>query len=515
MNKTLRVLLVEDSEDDALLLLRELRMAGYDPVSARVDTAPDLDAALDSHPWDAIISDYRMPQFSGLAALKLIHGRGLDLPFILVSGAIGEDIAVDAMRAGAHDYLVKGSLARLAPAIERELRDAEARHKRKAAEASLRESEERFRLLVDATPDYAIFMLDPAGRISSWNTGARRIKGYESDDILGRHFSCFFPDDVARSGWPGRELEIASSEGRFENEGWQVRKDGSRFWANTVLAPLRDDAANLIGFSRIARDLTLQKSIEDEIRTLNHELESRVIERTAALLAAVDSLEAEIVERRRLEREILEIGEREKGRVGQDLHDGLCQTLTGISLIAKVLQRNLEEDKLLPGAASEDTKMIVSLVKEAINEARSLAMEMYPVNIEEYGLAAALEKLALNMSNRFRITCRFKCSQPVTLADKQVATHVYRITQEAVSNAFKHGRANLVLIVLSHSGDQVSLTVEDNGNGLLQNVKPTGMGLKTMHYRARAIGGSLEIRQRSRHGLAVVCSFPNQQKLEV
>ncbi len=317
-------------------MLRELRHGGYDPVSMRVETASEMEAAVDGRVWDVIISDYRLPHFSGMAALKLMQERGLDLPFILVSGAIGEDLAVEAMKAGAHDYLLKGKLARLAPAVKREIRDAEARRQRKRAEAALRESEERFRLL-------------------------------------------------------------------------------------------------------------------------NQELESRVIERTCELRAAVNALETEIAERRRLEREVLEISELEKARVGQDLHDGLCQTLTGIGLIAKLLQHNLEDEKLSLATASADTKRIVELIKEAMSEARSLAMGMYPVNIEEYGLANALERLAADMARRFQINCKFKYAKPVALADNHVATHVYRITQEAVSNACKHGEAELVVISLSASDGRISL----------------------------------------------------------
>ena len=394
MKKRLRVLFVEDSEDDALLMLRELRKGGYDPVSLRVDTFPAMTAALDEHAWDVIISDYRMPQFGGIEALKLMQERGLDLPFILVSGAIGEAIAVEAMKAGANDYLLKGNLTRLAPAVERELRDAEARRQHKWAEAALRESEERFRLL-------------------------------------------------------------------------------------------------------------------------NQELELRVTERTSELRAAVDSLETEIAERQRLEREILEISEREKARAGQDLHDGLCQTLTGIALTAKLLEHNLEDKKVSLAAAAADTKRIVDLIREASKEARELALGMYPVNIEEYGVVEALRNLAANLTQRFRIKCRFKCAGTVELADSQVAAHLYRIAQEAVSNAYKHGMAELVLIKLAAAGERITLKIEDDGNGRLDKLKPTGMGLKTMNYRARAIGGALEIRQRPKGGLAVICAFPNQRRPEV
>jgi len=130
MTKLLNILIVEDNEDDCLLVLRELRKGGYEPVFKRVDTAEAMLQALQQRPWDVIVSDYLMPKFSGLAALSILHDMGLDLPFIIVSGNIGEDIAVRAMKAGAHDYIIKGNFTRLIPAIERELRDADVRRER-------------------------------------------------------------------------------------------------------------------------------------------------------------------------------------------------------------------------------------------------------------------------------------------------------------------------------------------------------------------------------------------------
>jgi len=145
MKKPLRVLIVEDSEDDALLILRELRRGGYDPTYERVETPETLRAALDRQTWDVMLSDYIMPHFSGLAALELLQETGLDLPFIIVSGRIGEDLAVEVMRVGAHDYLLKDRLARLAPAVEKELSEAEVRREHRQMEeqikASLREKE--------------------------------------------------------------------------------------------------------------------------------------------------------------------------------------------------------------------------------------------------------------------------------------------------------------------------------------------------------------------------------------
>jgi PAS domain S-box-containing protein len=149
-----------------------------------------------------------------------------------------------------------------------------------SAEAALRLSEERFRVLVQSVRDYAIFALDLDGRVVSWNEGARRIKGYEAEEIIGRHFSVFYPPDVAASGHPAHELAIARADGRYEEEGWRVRKDGSRFWANVIITALRDDDGVLIGYAKVTRDLTerrlsQQREIEDARRIAEAEASSR------------------------------------------------------------------------------------------------------------------------------------------------------------------------------------------------------------------------------------------------
>ncbi|HEY3583542.1 MAG TPA: PAS domain S-box protein, partial [Casimicrobiaceae bacterium] len=133
---------------------------------------------------------------------------------------------------------------------------------RRAHEESLAESEERFRLLVDGVVDYAIFMLDANGRVVTWNTGAQRISGYAADEIVGKHFSIFYPKDAVDSGWPEHELQMASTEGRYQEEGWRVRKDRSRFWAHVTITPLRDESGHLRGFAKLTRDLTERKRAE-------------------------------------------------------------------------------------------------------------------------------------------------------------------------------------------------------------------------------------------------------------
>ena len=160
----LRVLLVEDSEDDALLVLRALAQGGYQPTHERVDGAAGMKEALARGVWDVVLSDYAMPGFSGVEALELVRASGKDVPFIIVSGAIGEETAVALMKAGAHDYVMKDRLSRLAPAVARELSDAESRRSRREAESALRTSEENYRTLAETAHDY-IFTLGRDERI--------------------------------------------------------------------------------------------------------------------------------------------------------------------------------------------------------------------------------------------------------------------------------------------------------------------------------------------------------------
>src|SRR5712692_6079290 len=134
----------------------------------------------------------------------------------------------------------------------------------KVADQQLRLSEERFRLMVESIKDYAIFMLDPHGRIASWNLGAERIKQYRAAEILGRHLSVFYPEEEVVAGKCERELEVAEREGRFEDEGWRVRKDGSRFWANVIITAMREPSGELIGFAKVTRDLTERRRLEEE-----------------------------------------------------------------------------------------------------------------------------------------------------------------------------------------------------------------------------------------------------------
>jgi PAS domain S-box-containing protein len=280
-----RILVVEDDANMRRTL--QLLLSSDWDVDAVADGRSALAAAALRVP-DLVLSDLVLPGLDGFALLHRLRAdpRTRLVPIIAVSGLDQEEARIHALESGASDFLIK-------PFSERELRARVATQLEMARlrrEALQRQSEERFRSLVEAIRDYAICRLDTEGRIVSWNAGAEAIHGYREQEILGRPFSIFHSEEADWS--PEAALQRAIAEGRFEDEGWRVRKDGSRFWANTVLTPIRDEADRRLGFAKITRDLTEQKRAEEEIGRLNADLERRVQVRTGELEAANAELEA-------------------------------------------------------------------------------------------------------------------------------------------------------------------------------------------------------------------------------
>lgn len=228
MNKPLRVLFVEDSDVDTELILRILRKAGYDPAFERVDTAEAMEAALKRGPWDLVLADYRMPQFSAPEALSLLKSSGLDLPFIVVSGGIGEATAVAAMKAGAHDYLMKDNLARLVPAVERELREAENRAGKRRTADALRESELRYRLVCETAKD-AILLVDISGTIHFANPAVEEVFGYAPEEVVGKKLSMLQPERLRKRHLEAVARHLKTGEKRLNWNATEMpglRKDG-------------------------------------------------------------------------------------------------------------------------------------------------------------------------------------------------------------------------------------------------------------------------------------------------
>ncbi|GAA3589858.1 hypothetical protein GCM10022419_085470 [Nonomuraea rosea] len=308
-------------------------------------------------------------------------------------------------------------------------------------------------LLVQSIRDYAIFMLDPRGHIVSWNAGAERIKGYTADEIIGSHFSVFYPPEDASAGKPDKELEIASAAGRWEEEGWRVRKDGTRFWASVVITALYDGDGGLYGFGKVTRDLT-------ERRTL-----ARALDERGLLLA-----------------HLVQAQERERRRIASDVHDDTIQAMVAVGMRLQSLAGRLPEE------LAADLRGLDADVDAAVGRLRDLAFRLRPPGdglVE--GLKEFLEQSSTDMT--YELVHDDLDGEPPA----ETAITVFRICQEAVTNARKHARARTVFLRLASRDHGVHVRVRDDGVGLssddAQARRYGHFGLLEMRERAETAGG--------------------------
>jgi PAS domain S-box-containing protein len=312
-----------------------------------------------------------------------------------------------------------------------------------------------------------VVVLDPEGRIIRCNRACEQTTGYSLKEVVGQKIWDLFmvPEEVDR--FRSVFQQLSTDQHASDYEGYLVKRDGSRrwiAWSSTVL-PGNDGTPTYI------------------------------------IATGID-----ITERKHLEKTILEVSGREQRRIGQDLHDGLGQHLTGIAFMSKVQEQKLME-KSMPETG--DAAKIVKLVNEAIHKTRELARGLLPVVSEAHGLMSALQVWAGEVEDLFGISCRFQCFTPVLIHDDTMATHLYYIAREAVNNGIKHGHASEIVIDLTAAEGQGTLTVTDNGSGISDfSANNGGIGRHLMSYRARVIGGSLEIQHVSGGGTAVTCFFP-------
>ena len=266
MDKPIRVLIVDDSEDDGLLLLRNLKNGGFNPSYEQMDTAEAMSKALDNQTWDVILCDNSMPGFDASSALELYKDKGLDLPFIIVSGTIADETAVAAMKAGAHDYIMKGNLARLSSAVDRELREAKNRQERRITEIQLRKSEEKYRVLFEDSRD-AIYLNNQEGELIDFNLSTLELFGYSREEMLGINTKAVFvnPDE-----YRGLQDEIAQKGSVREFKAKLRKKDGTEMDCLITSTVRQAKDKSKLGYQGIIRDISELVSSRKQIdKTLN------------------------------------------------------------------------------------------------------------------------------------------------------------------------------------------------------------------------------------------------------
>ncbi|CAM2152261.1 two-component system, NarL family, sensor histidine kinase UhpB [Pararobbsia alpina] len=334
-------------------------------------------------------------------------------------------------------------------------------------------------LFIEAVEDYAIFMLDADGNVASWNNGAQKIKGYRPDEIIGRHFSIFYSDEDLVARKPQFELDKARLDGRVEDEGWRLRKDGSRFWANVVITAVSDKAGKLVGFAKVTRDMT------ERIRMAE-------LERSRAVAA-----QSHIAR------------EDEQRRIARELHDDLGQQLVALKMDLSLLQKSLSATHG-DGVEIERMTRLETRIDALVGSVRRIAADLRPPLLDDLGLPAAIEWIANDVEQRHG----FAVVPDIEVGDFEfhgpAASSLFRVVQEALNNAVRHAHATHVAVRLFADDDALHLHIEDNGVGAELGAarSPSSFGLLGMGERVHMLGGTITFHSEPGSGFAIRVSIP-------
>jgi PAS domain S-box-containing protein len=451
---------VADDEEGLLFLMVDaLRREGFEVEG--FESGEDALEWLTRESADLLLLDLKLGDLPAPQLIERLRERGRDFPFVVITGHGDERTAVEVMKQGALDYVMKesGVLDLLPAIVRRALGAVERERKLVDATATVRRGEERHRKIVQTALD-GFISFDGEGRVLEVNGALCALLGQSEKDLLR---SKLF--DIEATIGP---VEIRQHLAQLREQGfarWFTRVKGQEGRMIEVEISMRADGNEFFGF------------IHD------------------------------VSEQRRLEREVLEIGEEERRRFGCELHDNLGQQLTALELMSAALTRDL---KRIAPALAKPASSIAENARKMIAQIRQLAHGLAPVALGTEGLRAALADLA-QVTAATGIDCALQCSRPVQIAGMEAATHLYRIAQEAVSNALKHARATRIILALSERGGAIELAIEDNGRGLAaSHAKKSGMGLRVIHHRARLIGATLQVHSIPKEGVRVVCTLPKK-----
>ena len=460
----LRVLYAEDVPADAELALHELKKAGYDVRAVIVETLEQFAEELRGGPYDVILADYRLKGWTGLAALEELRREGKDIPFILVTGSLGDELAVECIKAGAADYVLKDGLARLPVAVKRALEEKGLREGRRRAEEALRVTNEKLRALIEASPA-AIVVVDPLGGVQLWNPAAERLFGWTAEEALGQRLPFVPPEKQEESrALMERVLRGESFEG-VELE--RRRKDGSRVQVSLSTAPLHNGEGRVVGVVGVIADITERKRAEEQLRELSGRL--------------------------------LRVQDEERRRLARELHDTVAQALAAMVLN---LSRFQEPEWVLDPQVERVLASSLGIAEQCAREVRTLTYLLHPPLLEELGLVSALRSYAEGFTERSGIRVELEAPPVQARFPAEVELALFRVAQESLANVHRHSGSAQARIRLRTENGELRLEICDAGRGVLPSVlekferggAELGVGLAGMRERLRQLGGRLEVR---------------------
>ncbi len=622
---TLNVLIIEDRSFDTELVEHELEKGKIKFNPIQIDTFEEFVQKVNEFKPDIILADYLLPSFNGMDALRYLKEHHLNIPFILVTGTQSEEVAVQCLKEGADDYILKSNLTRLPNAvlncidkkkIERAkivaemkllhykelyenllqtqsqldtgflilddaskqvlyvnktfcsfccyevsevlsmesilnlltpesvsnflaqlekllndksttiefvsslirkdqlvinlefigkklskngetqivmiVRDVTEKIRnelmQRLTQEALRESEKRFRSIIEDVKDYAIIMLNSKGKIISWNKGAQRIMGYKEEEIMLKDFDLFLPPNSRSQKEADVFFNKAATEGRIEQELWLVKNGSNKFWAGITITAIIKDEDSLQYFSVIIRDLSKSKIAENQLR--EHEIQLR------ALAAHLQNTREE-----------------ERTRIARELHDEFSQMLTALRMDLTILSRMISKTVVEPLnriSLLEKISSISELLETTIRSTRRIITELRPAVLDELGLSTAIQWQAQEFENRTGIRCKIIRLQRDIVFDQITSTAIFRILQEALTNVARHANANNVTISLQIIDKNIVLEISDNGKGMEVGKfqDPTSTGILGIRERVLALSGRIEIKSEKGKGTKLKLNIP-------
>jgi two-component system sensor histidine kinase UhpB len=477
MDTELNILIIEDVPDDAAAIETELRQEGVRFRARRVENREAFLSELRRSTPDIILSDFNLPEFDGLAALHLLQKLQFDIPFILVTGPRSEEVAVECMRNGADDYILKDNLKRLPSALHNALRKKAAEQDKILAEAALRRSEEQFRVITENTRDL-ISLLDLESRFLYASPSFEMALGYAPAELCGTDsLALVHPDDRAslRETWRQamlhKDQRVAEVRLRHLKDRWLIFE--------SVGTWVFDDAGRPQRAIIVSRDVTRRKQAEEKLRSLP--------------------------------RLILEAQELERRRVARELHDSVNQVLSSVKFrIASIEEKLLERDESI----WRDALKAKFLLEKAIEEVIRISRNLRPSELDDLGLPAAVRSLCDEFAERTGLDLHKSIQRLPAQCAQDIELNLYRIIQESFNNIEKHARATRVDLSLGKEGSLLRAVIRDNGQGfdphLLQAHKPAknSMGLVDMQERAVFLGGTCTVTSVLGRGTEVAVSVP-------
>jgi len=496
---TLQVLMIEDSQDDADLTLLQLEEQDLKIISTRVETENELRRALQNSSWDIVISDFNLPRFSALKAMSVLREADQDIPFIVVSGCIGEESVVELMKEGASDFVMKDKLSRLALVVDRELQDAAIRRSHRRALEALSANEMLLREITNTLGE-GVFVVNNQGKLDFMNPEAERLLGWTSAELLGKNIFKIInsrqPESIILSMSDSRLSEIWGPGGGYRaDDEFFLRKDGSLMPVSFVMTPIINNGKAVASVTAF-QDISERKKAEQELLDSRKQL-------------------------RELSAHLQSVREEERTHIARELHDELGQMLTGVKLRATWLIGQLPKDQPVIKSKADD---LSKLIDETMDAMRRTASDLRPVMLDDLGLAAAVEWLTEDFAERTGLVvkldlskgkCNNACISECSLQwednlNAEMATAAFRIVQESLTNIARHAEAeNVIVRLCCRDGDMV-VQISDDGKGISKEneKKRDSYGVIGMRERAFGLGGTLNLSGNIGKGTTVEAIFP-------